>query len=103
MERPERFSLLLHRNVLTRLLADPAPVIEHARRRLSTTHRRTTRGHEADLATRWSALLAGPIEDLVRVLVGVDEESIQLRSSTPFVGWSTPDERSAALARSRVA
>ena len=103
LERPERFSLLLHRIVLAKLLADPDAVIQSAQHHLAATADRTARGHEAQLAARWRSLLDGPTEDLVGVLVGVDEESIHLRSSTPFVGLATADERATALARSKVA
>lgn len=102
MERADRFALLLHRVVLDRLLADPDAVVDSARQRLASTRERTIAGHESTLARRWDGLLDGPIEDLVRALVGLDEDSIELRSSTPFVGFSSPDERETALRASKI-
>ena len=72
-----------------------------ARDRLAATRGRSMRGHEGALAARWEHLLEGPMEDLVGVLVGLDPESILLRSSTPFVGIVSSEERARALELSR--
>jgi len=45
----------------------------------------------------WSALLAGPVENLIEVMLRPDERSIDLRQMTPFAGVLTDEERLLAI------
>ena len=56
---------------------------------------------EAELWNRWADLLRGPITDLASVMIGLDEDSKQLRSTTPFVGLIDEARRTSAFEASR--
>jgi hypothetical protein len=100
-QRSDRFAWLLHRLVLDELLADPPLVIDRANERLETQRHRSGADAEAALWDRWTDLLGGPITDLASVMIGLDEDSKQLRSTTPFVGIIDEDRRTSALEASR--
>jgi hypothetical protein len=71
----ERRSLALHRLVADRL--DDA-VLDRARGRIATL--------PSPYAERWRALLDGPREELLGVLLADDERARDLRQCTPFAG-----------------
>lgn len=100
-QRSDRFSWLLHRIVLDELLTDPLVVVDGAIERLETQRRRPGAGVEAALWDRWADLLAGPINDLAAVMIGLDEDSKQLRSTTPFIGIIDEARRTSAFEASR--
>jgi hypothetical protein len=66
---------------------------------------RTRRGadDESALWDRWEHLLSCPIIELASVMIGLDEDSKQLRSTTPFVGIIDDARRTSALEASRAA
>ena len=100
-QRSDRFAWLLHRIVLDELLADPPVVIGRATERLEIQRHRPGADAEAALWDRWADLLGGPITDLAPVMIGLDEDSKQLRSTTPFVGIVDEPRRSSAFEASR--
>jgi hypothetical protein len=100
-QRSDRFAWLLHRIVLDELLAHPLLVIDRATERLETQRHRLGADAEAALWDRWADLLGGPITDLASVMIGLDEDSRQLRSTTPFVGIIDDARRTSALEASR--
>ena len=102
-QRSDRFSWLLHRAVLDKLLADPEPTISTAKDRLTRQRERDGSVAQRPLWDQWDAVLNGSVTDLAAVMVGLDERSKQLRSTTPFVGLLGEDKRTAALSASRAA
>ena len=102
-QRSDRFAWLLHRAVLDQLLAVPEPTISAALGRLYSQRERAGAGEEQPLWDQWDSLLNGPMFELASVMIGHDEASKQLRSTTPFVGILSEDRRSAALEASRAA
>lgn len=93
--RLEEWSIRLHALVADKLRQDPQGVIAKARRNLSVIRRIHGLAVEG-YARRWEALIAGPVEDLVRVMISPSPEARELRQCTPFAGVLTPKERWAA-------
>jgi len=93
MNRGARRSLENHRQVAAALLADEA-----TRRDL------LARAHDALAEARvanpfgdlwhdgWSALLDGPLDELIGSLVGEDAHNIELRANSPFVGLASKEQ-----------
>ena len=91
----DEFALAYHRAVADRLRAEPAAVLEHARRNLD----RWTEGDAfgpGDLAPleEWRRILDGAdVNRLVEIVTDASDEGQRLRSSSPFVGALSPEER----------
>ncbi len=75
-----------HAIVAQRLLANPASVLDHARRNLARWSNNYARREHPTWLRDWERLLAGPIENLLPVLTADSEEARRLRSSSPFAG-----------------
>ncbi len=87
MSRTERRSLELHRTIAAHLLADD----QTRGRLLADATRAFADGRETNPYGRlwhdqWSQLLDGPVDELVVVLIGENEHSIELRVNSPFIG-----------------
>lgn len=100
-QRSDRFAWLLHRAVLDKLVFDPTRVLGLARERLETQRLRRGTEEEGPLWDRWDELLNAPMIDLASVLIGLDENAKQLRSTTPFVGIVDDARRASALEAQR--
>jgi hypothetical protein len=85
-------SLAYHRVIATRIAQEPALVAVARERMQSWGERRTLSG---EYAARWLALLDGPRERLLEVLVEESEEGRALRQTTPFAGVLGARERRA--------
>ncbi len=97
--REERVQLELHRALLSKLISDYEGVRALAMRNL-TRSGNVVRGDQAvGWLDEWKALLGGPPERLVDVLLGEDEHSVDLRQVSPFAGALSDDERLAAIGR----
>lgn len=97
--REERVQLELHRALLSKLISDYEGVRALAMRNLARS-RNVVRGDQAvGWLDEWKALLGGPPERLVDVLLGEDEHSVDLRQVSPFAGALSHDERLAAIGR----
>ena len=96
----DEFALAYHRAVADRLRAEPAAVLGHARRNLD----RWTEGDAfgpGDLASleEWRRILdEADVDQLVGVITDASDEGQRLRSSSPFVGVLSPEERLEILA-----
>jgi hypothetical protein len=96
----DEFALTYHRAVADRLRAEPSVVLEHARRNLD----RWTGGNAfgpGDLASleEWGQILnEADVVRLVEIITDVSDEGQRLRSSSPFVGALSPEERLEILA-----
>ena len=96
----DEFALAYHRAVADRLCADPEAVLEHARRNL---HRWTEGGTfgPGELASleEWRRILGGvDVGRLIEIMTDTSDEGQRLRSSSPFVGALSPEERLEILA-----
>lgn len=91
--------LELHRALLGKLIRDYEGVRALALHNLNRA-RIVVRGDQAlGWLDEWRELLEGPAEQLVDVLLGDDEHSVDLRQVGPFAGALTHDERVAAITR----
>jgi hypothetical protein len=102
-QRSDRFAWLLHREVLDELLADATGVTAQASERIMGQRARRGADDESALWDRWEYLLSRPIIELASVMIGLNEDSKQLRSTTPFVGIIDDARRTSALEASRAA
>src|SRR4051812_21111398 len=96
----DEFALAYHHAVAERLRAEPEPVLERARRNLN----RWTEGDAfgpGDLASleEWRQILDEEgVGRLIEIITDPSDEGQRLRSSSPFVGVLSPEERLEILA-----
>ena len=93
----EEKSLRLHRVIAERLVAEPDAVLAKAKANVATMRAADTAGHAARWLDEWELLLAGPLVELVDVLLSRSQRACDLRQSTPFAGVLTSAERLAAM------
>jgi len=88
--RLDERSLALHQLVARKLLGDPF-LLDKARanvRRWQESH-----GSPSLALAEWEQILAGPADEIARLLVEQSERATRLRQSTPFTGILTEPER----------
>lgn len=96
----DEFALAYHRAVADRLRSEPSAVLGHARRNLE----RWTEGDAFGLGEQasleeWRRILdEADVSWLIEVITGASDEGQRLRSSSPFVGVLSPEERMEILA-----
>lgn len=96
----DEFAQAYHRAVADRLRAEPEAVLEHTRQNLD----RWTEGdafEPGELASldEWRRILdEADVNRLVEVITDVSDEGQRLRSSSPFVGVISSEERLEILA-----
>ena len=96
----DEFALAYHRAVAERLRAEPEAVLERARRNL---HRWAEGdafgpGERASLE-EWRLILGeADVDRLIEIMTDTSDEGQRLRSSSPFVGALSPEERLEILA-----
>lgn len=100
-QQSDRFAWLFHRAVLDALLVSPDSVRDRARSQIHQQRKRDVDCHESVLWVEWERLLTGSIFDLAAVLLGRDEVSKHLRSTSPFVGIISSDRKAVALRASK--
>ena len=96
----DEFALAYHRAVADRLRAEPSAVLEHSRRNLDRWAEGDTLGpgEQASL-DEWRRILdEADVNRLVEVITDVSDDGQRLRSSSPFVGALSPEERLEILA-----
>ena len=94
------FALAYHRAVAERLRATPEAVLEHARRNLNRWAEGDAfgPGEQASLE-EWREILGeADVDRLIEIMTDTSEEGQRLRSSSPFVGALSPEERLEILA-----
>ena len=92
----DEFALAYHRAVAERLRGDGAAVINHARRNLDRWA-----GSPGDNRTleEWRKILdESPINKLIEIITDTSDEGQRLRSSSPFAGTLSHEERLEILA-----
>lgn len=94
-------SLALHEAIAERLRADPDRVLSHARRNLARLRQVHAHGHSDLWLDRWQALLDGPLDRLLAVMVDPGQEARDLRQSNPFAGVLSPQEHRAVVRSTR--
>lgn len=94
-------SLALHQAVAERLRADPDRVLSHARRNLAVLHEVHRGGHSDVWIDRWQALLDGPVDRLLAVMVDPGQDARDLRQSNPFAGVLSLQEHRALVRSTR--
>lgn len=96
----DEFALAYHRAVVERLRAEPETVLERARRNLNRWAKGDAfgPGEQASLE-EWRGILGGSdVERLIEIITEESEEGQRLRSSSPFVGALSSEERLEVLA-----
>jgi hypothetical protein len=94
------FALAYHRVVAERLRAEPEAVLERARRNLSRWAEGDAfgAGEQASLE-EWQGILGeADVDRLIKIMTDTSDEGQRLRSSSPFVGALSPEERLELLA-----
>jgi hypothetical protein len=94
------FALTYHRAVAGRLRAEPEAVLEHARQNLNrwTEGDAFGPGEQASLE-EWQGILGeADVDRLIEIMIDTSDEGQRLRSSSPFVGVLSPEERLEILA-----
>jgi hypothetical protein len=94
------FALAYHLAVAVRLRERPDAVIEHARQNLTRWLEGAAFGPgERQAVEEWQKLLdVSDIDRLIGIITNTSDEGQRLRSSSPFVGALTPEERLEILA-----
>ncbi|HKY14424.1 MAG TPA: helix-turn-helix transcriptional regulator [Microthrixaceae bacterium] len=98
MTRDQERSLVLHRHLAERLVADPRRVLSTARRTLATMEEANPGAKP--LLEEWSRIIDRPLEEVVSQLLDPSEHGRDLRQVTPFAGVLSARER-AAIVRSQ--
>lgn len=98
-ELPKLRSRLLHQAVAIKLVRDPS-LVERARHRLVKL--RDTNPSARRYHSRWSDLLAGPPEALLKALSEDSEAAADLRQESPFTTLLEPKERERVFKRLHV-
>jgi len=91
----DEFALAYHRAVAERLRAEPEAVLERAHGNLSrwTEGDSFGVGEQASLE-EWQRILGeADVDRLIEIITDASEEGQRLRSSSPFVGALSPEER----------
>lgn len=96
----DEFALAYHRAVAYRLRAESGAVLEHARRNLDRWAEGDAfgPGEQASLE-EWRRILdEADVDQLVEIITDASDEGQRLRSSSPFVGALSSEERLEILA-----
>lgn len=96
----DEFALAYHRAVAERLRAEPEAVLERARRNLHRWAEGDAFG-PGELASleEWRLILGeADVDRLIEIITDTSDEGQRLRSSSPFVGALSPEERLEILA-----
>ena len=92
-------SLLLHTLIAAQLVADPKPVIDHARGNLQ---RWAEKGqHDTYWLERWRRALESPPAQIALLITERTQDASDMRQGTPFAGVLGMEHRRAAIERSR--
>ena len=96
----DEFAQAYHRVVAERLRAEPSAVLEHARRNIDRwAEGDAFRPGELASLDEWRLIIdEADVNRLVEVITDVSDEGQRLRSSSPFVGVISPEERPEILA-----
>src|SRR5262249_35051114 len=96
----DKFALAYHRVVAERLRTEPKTVLELARRNLNRWMGGDgfSAGEKASLEEWLKVLGKMDVDNLIKIITDTSNEGQRLRSSSPFVGALTSEERLEILA-----
>jgi hypothetical protein len=96
----DEFALAYHRAVAERLRAEPEAVLERARRNLDRWMEGDAFGPgERSSLEEWQEILGQTdVDHLIEIITDTSDYGQRLRSSSPFVGALSPQERLEILA-----
>jgi len=96
----DEFALAYHRAVAERLRTEPEAVLERAHRNLNrwTEGDAFGAGERASLEEWREILDEADVDRLIAIMTDTSDEGQRLRSSSPFVGALSPEERLEILA-----
>ncbi|MCW8827610.1 MAG: hypothetical protein OQK94_00990 [Gammaproteobacteria bacterium] len=93
LTKHDEISLALHAAIKRELLANPQQVIQIAKSNL-VRWKDSYGDDESTWMIEWAAILGrGEVDEILAMLTGDDEKSVFLRSSTPFTGVISSQER----------
>ena len=101
MNLSDRRSLAYGLLIAEHLVVSPAAVLASGRKNLRHLRQVHSDGSANRYLNRWSDLLSGPVESILRVLTSMDEESVELRHTAPFAGVLTEEERRSVIRATR--
>lgn len=90
--RLDERSLVLHRLVARKVLADPA-LLDQAWENLRRWQK--MKGSPSQALSEWEDILSGPVDQVMQLLMDPSERATRLRQSSPFCGILTEAERRA--------
>ena len=93
MSRDQRRSLWLNTAVAGRLVVDPGPVLELARKNLLFLEETHPRGQARYWLREWRQVLDGPPERILEVLTAPTPYAREMRQNSPFAGVLSDAER----------
>lgn len=92
-QRIERRQLAEHIAIAERVRADPQTMIGYARGNADRWAANYAPDRFPDWLIEWSQLLTGPLDELLDILAADNETAARLRTTSPFVGLLTFDEK----------
>lgn len=98
LTQEQQRSLWLHRAVLGELMLEPDRVLKTARsniERFKSVHRPD--GMSLRYLDQWQRAIDSGVEGVVKVLIGTDEQSCELRQNSPFAGILADGQRQRVL------
>jgi transcriptional regulator with XRE-family HTH domain len=97
LTREDRRSLALHRAVAKFLEEQPESTVERARRNLERMALNNPGAQE--ILSKWRRILAGPVAEIIEVLLDPRPSARELRHVTPFAGVLSARERAEVYRR----
>jgi excisionase family DNA binding protein len=97
LTRDQLRSLWLGYATAGELVAEPAHVIDKARKNLATLRAANARGAAARWLDEWERLLDGPVDGILEVLTSRTPRARELRQNSPFAGVLDEHERRRVL------
>lgn len=98
--REDRVALELHREVAKKLIEHPSLILHHAHANLGSLSERIRGDAAIEDLSRWRQLISdGRLGPLIDVFLGADQQSINMRQTSPFAGVLTQQERREAIER----
>lgn len=95
----DRLNLLCHREIAKRLAREPERVLSIARSNLARWLKAHEGSNTAQALEEWQTLLDSlTVPELIKLITQDSDEGQRLRSSTPFTGLLSPEERKAIYA-----
>lgn len=88
-----------HQAIAERLRLAPRRAIDFALGNIARWSREYAPGHQPEWLIEWRQLLTGPLAALIEALTADTEQATRLRTSSPFVGLLTYEERIEILER----